>query len=133
MHIRIKERVSIDLPMDYRTVLLTAGIRESNEHKLENILERRIVFLYRGIIAFRNSKDRDSNTELYASSISVEDAVDALERDYLEKGNEYVVSQLYRVGELNLAPEIYQVCGGISDKDICDELSCESNTEKELE
>lgn len=35
-------------------------------------------------------------------------------------GNEYVVSQLYRAGELNLAPEIYQICS-TSSSSTCSE------------
>lgn len=118
MNIRIGDRINIDLPMDYRTVLLTAGVREPNNNRLKKILERRIVFLYRGIIAFQNSKSDYNNAGVYASNISIDDAIKALEKNYYEKGNEYVVSQLYRAGELNLAPEIYQMYDGIEDSEM---------------
>lgn len=105
MDIHVRGRVEVKIPKDYRTVLITAGIREKDERKLEKIIEERIVFLYRGIVLFN-----EDGKYKYLKEVPEEDAVSRLVSDMYLRGNEYVVSQLYRAGELNLAPEIYGIC-----------------------
>ena len=105
MNIHVRGRVEVEIPKDYRTVLITAGIRELDERKLEKILEERIVSLYRGIVLFS-----EDGKYKYLKEVPEEDAVSRLISDMYLRGNEYVVSQLYRAGELNLAPEIYEIC-----------------------
>lgn len=60
MNVCVRNKISVDLPADYRTVLITAGIRESDERILKRILEERIISLYRGIVFLARRENTDA-------------------------------------------------------------------------